>query len=66
MKFTTKNLSHSTLHFGYREKYIEEMVNTIFHGVQIDNHLNQINHTEQMIPKVSGACYAKKVDGPYQ
>jgi len=40
VKFTTKNLSHSTLHFGYREKYIEEMVNTIFHGLQSDSHLN--------------------------
>jgi hypothetical protein len=35
-----QNLSHSTLHFGYREKYIEEMVYTIFHALQIDNHLN--------------------------
>jgi hypothetical protein len=66
VKFTRKNLSHSILHFGYREKYIEEMANRIFHGLQIDNHLNWKNHIEQMIPKLSGACYAEKVDGPYQ
>ena len=45
MKFTTKNLSLSTLHIGYRQKYIEEMVNTIFHGLQIDNHhFTEENH----------------------
>jgi len=57
MKFTTKNSSHSTLHFGYKEKYIEETVNTKFLGLQIDNHINWKNHIEQMIPKLSAACY---------
>ena len=28
MKFITKNSAHSTLHIGYKEKYIEETVNT--------------------------------------
>jgi len=32
MKFITNNSSHSTLHFGYKEKYIEEAVNTKFLG----------------------------------
>jgi IS1 family transposase len=27
-------------------------------GLQIHSHLNWKNHTEQMIPKLSGACYA--------
>ena len=27
-------------------------------GLQIYNHINCKNHTEQMIPKVSGTCYA--------
>jgi len=27
MKFVTKNSAHSTLHIGYKEKYIEETVN---------------------------------------
>jgi len=40
VRFTTKNLSDSTLHFGYRKKYIEEMVNTLYHALQIDIHLN--------------------------
>jgi len=28
MKFITKNSSHSIFHFGYKEKYIEDTVNT--------------------------------------
>jgi hypothetical protein len=58
MKFITNNLSHSILHIGYKEKYIEETVHTKFLALQIDNHLNWKNHIEQMIPKLSGACYA--------
>jgi len=58
MKFITKNSSHSTLHFDYKEKYVEETVNTKFLGLKIDNHINWKNHIEEMIPKLSGAYYA--------
>ena len=51
MKFITKSTSHSTLHIGYKQKYIEEMMNTKFLGLQIYNHSNWKNHVEQMIPK---------------
>jgi hypothetical protein len=40
MEFITKNSSHSTLHTGYKEKYIKEKVNTSFLGLQINTHLN--------------------------
>ena len=40
MKFITKKSSHSALHTGYKEKYIEETMNTKFLGLQIDNHIN--------------------------
>ena len=33
-------------------------MNTKFLGVQIDNHIILKNHTDQMIPMLSGACYA--------
>ena len=56
-KFIAKNSSHSTLLFGYKEKYVEETVNTKFLGLQIDNHVNWKKCIEQMIPKLSGACY---------
>ena len=58
MKFITKNLSHSRLHISYKEKYIEETVNTKFPGLQIDNHINWRKHIEEVIPKLSGKCYA--------
>ena len=57
-KFITKNSSHSTLHIGFKEKYIEETVNTKFLGLQIDNHINWMNHIEEMICEFSGTCYA--------
>jgi hypothetical protein len=53
----TRNSSHSTLHIGYKEKYLEEAVNTKFLGLQCDNHLNVKMHIEQIIPKVCGACH---------
>jgi hypothetical protein len=65
MKFITKNLSHSTLHIGYKENYIEETGNTKSVCLQIDNHINWKNKTEQIIPKLSGTCYAIRF-GPYQ
>jgi hypothetical protein len=37
MKFIRKNSSHSALHIGYKEKYIEETNNTKFLGSEIDN-----------------------------
>ena len=46
MKFITKNSSHSTLHIGYKEKYIEEMVCTKFLGLETDNHLKWKIHIE--------------------
>jgi len=58
MKFMTRNTSHSTLHIGYKEKYLEEAANTKFLGLQCDNHVNFKNHIEQIIPKVSEACHA--------
>jgi hypothetical protein len=44
-------------------KYIEQKVNTKFLGLQIHNHLNWKSHTEQIIPKLSGACYAIRLMG---
>jgi hypothetical protein len=57
MKSITKNSSHSTLHFGYKEKYVEGKVNTKFLGLQADNHINWKAQIEQMIPELSAACY---------
>ena len=55
MKCVTNNSFHSALCIGYKDKCIEEKVNTEFCGLQIDNHLIWKNHLKQMIPKLSGA-----------
>ena len=34
------NLPHCTLNIGYKEEYIEEMVNTKFLHLQIHEHIN--------------------------
>jgi hypothetical protein len=57
MKFVTKNLPHCALTIGCKDKYIEEVVNTKLLGIHLDNHLNWNNHIDQIIPKLSAACY---------
>jgi len=51
MKFITKNLSHSTLCIGCKEKHIEKALNIEFLGLQIHNHVTWKNHIEQMTSK---------------
>jgi predicted metallopeptidase len=51
----------STLCIGYKEKYIVEVVNTKFLGLQVDNNINWKICIEQMIHKLSGACYAVRL-----
>jgi hypothetical protein len=58
MKFVIKNSSHSTLHIGYKQKYLEETMNTKFLSLEIDDHINWKNHIEEKIREFSGACYA--------
>jgi hypothetical protein len=52
------NSPHCALTIGYKDKYIEETVNSKFLGLHTDNHLNWKDHIDQMIPKLSGASYA--------
>jgi hypothetical protein len=59
MKFITENLSHSTLHIGHKEKYMEKAVHTEFLVLPVNNLLNGKNHFEQIIPKLSGAMLCR-------
>jgi hypothetical protein len=43
-KFVTKSSTHFALCIGYIEKYIEEIVNSKFLGLQSDKHLKWKNH----------------------
>jgi hypothetical protein len=58
IKSTTINVPQCPLSIGYNDKYTEESAQTQFLGLQIDNRLNWKNHIDQLIPKLSGACYA--------
>jgi hypothetical protein len=58
MKFIRNKSPQYDWNIGYDEKYIEELINTKFLGLQIDNHLNWKNHIDLMIMKLSRACYA--------
>jgi hypothetical protein len=58
MKFAMNNSPHCALNIGYKGKYAEETVNSKFLGLHLDNHLNSKDHIDQMISKLSEACYA--------
>jgi hypothetical protein len=58
MKFVTNNSPQCSLTIGYKDMCIEEKLNSKFLGLDLDNHLNWKGHIDQMIPKLSGACYA--------
>jgi hypothetical protein len=58
MKPVTSNSPHCALTIGYKDKCIEERLNSKFLGLPLDNHLNWEDHIHQMIPELSGACYA--------
>jgi hypothetical protein len=57
LKFATNNQPYYALTIGHKDKYIEEAVRLKFLGLKIDNHLNWKNHIDQIIPKLSAACY---------
>jgi hypothetical protein len=40
MKYVMNNSTHFALNIGYKDKYIEETVNSKFLGLHLDNHLN--------------------------
>jgi hypothetical protein len=60
LEFVTNNLPYCALTIGHKDKYVEEAVHLKFLCVHIDNHLNWKNHIEQIIPKLSAACYMVK------
>jgi hypothetical protein len=58
MKFIMNYSLHSALLTNYEETPVEEMLSANFLDSLIVNHLNWRNPIEQMIPKLSGVCYA--------
>jgi hypothetical protein len=58
IKFIAKYSLQYPLNTGYNDNHIEGGVKTKFLDLQIDNHLNWKTHIDQLVPKLSGACYA--------
>jgi hypothetical protein len=53
MKFVMNNSPHCASSVSYKDKYVEETVNSKFLGLHLDNHLNWKDH--KIIPKLNGA-----------
>ena len=51
------NLLHCAWSTGYKETYIKETIHEKYLGLQIDNHINQKNHIDQVLHNLSGASY---------
>jgi hypothetical protein len=58
MKFVTNNSPHCAFTIRYKDKYVEEAVNTRFLGMHLDSHLNWKDHFDHIIPKLIATCYA--------
>jgi hypothetical protein len=58
MKCITYNSSRFPVSIGYENKYIEHSVHTKFLSLQTDSHLNWKTHIDQLVPKLSWACFA--------
>jgi hypothetical protein len=52
------------MNHGYDNKQIAHISNTEFLGIIIDNSLSWKLHIEQIIPKLSAACYAFRYAKP--
>ena len=58
IKFTPKTTAHVPLDIYYTDNVIDEVKSTKFLGMHIDNHMNWKNHVEQILPKLSAACFS--------
>jgi hypothetical protein len=60
VKIKTSNL-HQPLTIGYKQKHIKEITNIKFLSIKIDSCLTWKNHIDQVMPKLSAACYAVRM-----
>ena len=60
IKFTPKNSLLSPMAMEYANKLKNETISTRFLGMQINNHLNWKKHIDQILPKLSTACFLSR------
>jgi hypothetical protein len=58
IKFSLSHLQEDLFQVPYRDKEIKEVSNIKFLGLETDEHLSWNTHIEQIIPRLSSACYA--------
>jgi len=58
IKFAPKITANVPLDIYYKNNVIDEVKSTKFLGMHIDNHMNWTNHVEQILPKLSAACFS--------
>ena len=58
IKFRPKSTAHFPLDIYYKGNVIDEVKSTKFLGMHTDNHMNWKNHVEQILPKLSAACFS--------
>jgi len=58
IKFTPKTTAHVPLDIYYKDNVTNEVKSTKVLGMHIDNHMNWKNHVEQILPKLSAACFS--------
>jgi hypothetical protein len=57
IKFNISHFQEHSLQIFYRDKLLKEATNVRLLGLGIDKHLNWKPHIEQVITKLSSACY---------
>ena len=65
MQFTIKTSPHTDLDISYANKLIYKFYDTKFLGLYVDSTLSWKNHVEQIIHKLSAACYAMRSVKPF-
>ena len=58
IKFIPTTTVHLSLGIYYKDNLIGEIKSTKFLGMHIDYHMNWKNHVEQILPKLSAACFS--------
>jgi hypothetical protein len=58
VKFIVSHSQEDSFQIPYKDKEIKQITNIKFLGLEIDQCLNWKTHTEQLIPRLSSACYA--------
>jgi hypothetical protein len=58
IKFNSNYLNNVPFQIPYKDKLIQEEINTKFLGLEIDKHVNWKSHIQLILRKLSSACYA--------